>query len=55
MAVSLDHCRDDEVVPFEHLALNAVRMPSARVVEHPAGGHQFVGLAEAIAADACGT
>lgn len=54
MAVSLHHCRDDEVVPFEHLALNAVWMPSARAVEHPAGGHQFVGLAEALAEDVRG-
>ncbi|MBW9207535.1 alpha/beta hydrolase [Mumia sp. zg.B17] len=54
MDTSLHHCRDDEVVPFEHLALGAVRMPSARVVEHPAGGHQFEGLAQAIAAEARG-
>ncbi|QMW66590.1 alpha/beta hydrolase [Mumia sp. ZJ1417] len=54
MRVSLHHCRDDEVVPYEHLALNAVRMPSARTVAHPAGGHQFVGLAGAIAEDVRG-
>lgn len=51
MEVSLHHCRDDEVVPFAHLALNAARLPSARVVAHPAGGHQFDGLADAIATD----
>ncbi|WP_202977815.1 hypothetical protein [Nocardioides daphniae] len=49
MAVALHHCRDDEEVPFDHLALNAARMPSAYVVEHPRGGHQFVGLVETIA------
>lgn len=41
MQISLHHCRDDEVVPFEHLALNAARLPSATVVEHQRGGHQF--------------
>src|SRR5690606_21029495 len=51
MEVSLHHCRDDEVVPFDHLALNAARMPSARVIEHPSGGHQFDGLVETISDD----
>ena len=50
-AVSLHHCRDDEVVPFDHLALNATRMPSAGAVGHPSGGHQFDGLVEVLAAD----
>lgn len=49
MPVALHHCRDDEEVPFDHLALNAARMPSADVVEHPRGGHQFDGLVEVIA------
>ena len=34
----------DEVVPFEHLALNARRLPSAAVVDHRLGGHQFDGV-----------
>jgi predicted alpha/beta hydrolase family esterase len=51
MEVSLHHCRDDDVVPFDHLALNAARLPSARVCEHPSGGHQFDGLQEAVVAD----
>ncbi|WP_226347250.1 alpha/beta hydrolase [Agilicoccus flavus] len=50
--LSLHHCRDDEVVPFTHLALHAARLPSAQVTAHRRGGHQFVGLAETIAADA---
>ncbi|WP_106850195.1 alpha/beta hydrolase [Blastococcus sp. Marseille-P5729] len=37
----LHQCRDDEVVPFEHLALNAAALPRARVVEHAHGGHQL--------------
>lgn len=48
-ALSLHHCRDDEVVPFDHLALHAARLPSAQVHEHPVGGHQFEGLARVIA------
>lgn len=49
--VSLHHCRDDEVVPFDHLALTSARLPSARVHEHASGGHQFEGRVEAIAHD----
>ncbi|KQU58840.1 alpha/beta hydrolase [Rhodococcus sp. Leaf278] len=49
-ALTLVHCRDDEVVPFSHLALNSTALPSARVVEFPTGGHQFDGMIEAIAA-----
>ena len=35
------HCRDDDVVPFSHLALHAARIPQAitRVID--SGGHQF--------------
>ncbi|MEU6641469.1 alpha/beta hydrolase [Saccharomonospora sp. NPDC046836] len=51
---SLHHCRDDEVVPFVHLALNAAELPSARVREHASGGHQFDGLADTISADLVG-
>lgn len=48
-ALDLHHCRDDEVVEIEHLALNTERLPGARAVVHDRGGHQFEGLAEAIA------
>lgn len=35
------HCRDDEIVPFTHLALHAEQIPQAiaRAISH--GGHQF--------------
>jgi len=49
--LALHHCRDDEVVPFEHLALNAALLPSAAVHEYARGGHQFDTLHETIAAD----
>ncbi|WP_415974245.1 alpha/beta fold hydrolase [Rhodococcus sp. 077-4] len=49
--LTLLHCRDDEVVPISHLALNSKALPSARVIEFPTGGHQFDGLIEAIATE----
>lgn len=54
--LSLHHCRDDEVVPFAHLALSAARLPSASVHAHPRGGHQLVlgDTIEAVAADVRG-
>lgn len=48
-SLTLHHCRDDEVVPFAHLAQLAARLPSARVVEHAVGGHQLDGLAGEVA------
>lgn len=50
VTLALHHCRDDEVVPFDHLKLHAIRLPSASVHEHPSGGHQFVGVLDTIAA-----
>lgn len=35
------HNRDDEIVPFSHLALHAARLPRAEVREGDRGGHQF--------------
>lgn len=35
------HCRDDEVVPFAHLALHGARIPQATTREIDTGGHQF--------------
>jgi predicted alpha/beta hydrolase family esterase len=49
MALALHHCRDDEEVPFHHLRMNAARLPSARVVAHDGGGHQFEGKVEELA------
>lgn len=51
VALSLHHCRDDEVVPFAHVGLHSVRLPSARVREYRMGGHQFEGLAADILGD----
>lgn len=49
--LSLYHCRDDEVVPFDHLALHAARLPRAVAVTMAQGGHQFGGDLRAVAAD----
>ncbi|OUC79990.1 alpha/beta hydrolase [Gordonia lacunae] len=49
--VALHHCVDDDVVPVEHLDLNAAVLPSATVHRHLAGGHQFDGLAGVLATD----
>ncbi|KAB1648456.1 alpha/beta hydrolase [Pseudoclavibacter endophyticus] len=51
VSITLHHCTDDEIVPFAHMALLAARLPRARVVEHPAGGHSFDGRLGAVAAD----
>ncbi|MCZ4522202.1 alpha/beta hydrolase [Rhodococcus ruber] len=50
----LVHCRDDDVVPVSHLALNSKALPSATVVEFPTGGHQFDGIIDAVAAEVSG-
>jgi predicted alpha/beta hydrolase family esterase len=39
--IFLYHNRDDEIVPFSHLALHAARLPRAIVREGDKGGHQF--------------
>ncbi|WP_461418702.1 alpha/beta fold hydrolase, partial [Gordonia sp. GN26] len=51
VSLSLHHCIDDEEVPLGHLDLNAALLPDAQLHRHAAGGHQFVGQVEAIAAD----
>lgn len=45
------HCRDDEVVPFAHLALHAKLLPRAVTCAFPHGGHQFGNDLRAVAAD----
>jgi predicted alpha/beta hydrolase family esterase len=35
------HCRDDDVVPFAHLALHGARIPRAVTRAVESGGHQF--------------
>ena len=39
--VFLYHCRDDEVVPFAHLARHRAQIPQAITREIDSGGHQF--------------
>ncbi|MCC9145002.1 MULTISPECIES: alpha/beta fold hydrolase [unclassified Arthrobacter] len=49
--VWLHHCRDDDVVPFDHLDRHAARLPQAQVRRHGSGGHQFEGRMAAVAED----
>lgn len=49
--LSIHHCRDDEIVSFDHLALHRINFPSATFHEHTSGGHQFVDLTNTLAAD----
>ncbi len=39
--IFLYHCRDDAIVPFDHLALYAQILPEATVCIQDEGGHQF--------------
>jgi predicted alpha/beta hydrolase family esterase len=41
LPVFLYHSRDDEVVPFAHLALYAEKLPQASIHEFDGRGHQF--------------
>jgi predicted alpha/beta hydrolase family esterase len=45
------HCRDDEVVPFAHLALHGARIPQAATCAIEHGGHQFGNDLSQLAAD----
>jgi hypothetical protein len=45
------HSRDDEIVPFAHLALHAARLPRASVRAFDGRGHQFGNDLSAVAAD----
>lgn len=51
VGLSLHHCRDDDIVPIEHLAAHAVRLRRSFRHEHPTGGHQFEGALAPIIAD----
>jgi predicted alpha/beta hydrolase family esterase len=46
LPVFIYHSRDDEVVPFAHLALYAERLPRATIREFDGRGHQFDDLSE---------
>lgn len=45
------HCRDDDVVPFAHLALHGQRFPAAAIQPADHGGHQFGEDLAGVAAD----
>lgn len=54
LPVTLHHCRDDDVVPFSHLAANAHALPRAAARSHPHGGHAFSGALPAVLASSAG-
>jgi predicted alpha/beta hydrolase family esterase len=45
------HCRDDDVVPFAHLALHGARIPRAAMRAFDCGGHSFDSVLGAVASD----
>jgi predicted alpha/beta hydrolase family esterase len=45
------HCRDDQVVPFAHLALHGARIPRAVTRAVDSGGHQFGNNLTGVATD----
>src|SRR4030095_15567201 len=49
------HCRDDDVVPFAHLALHGARIPWAVTRAVDSGGHQFGNDLTGVAADIRGS
>lgn len=49
--IFLYHSRDDEIVPFAHLALYAAMLPQATIREFDGRGHQFGNDLEDIAED----
>lgn len=52
--IFLYHSRDDEIVPFAHLALHASRLPQAIIHETDGRGHQFGNDLSDVAADIAG-
>ncbi|KQW42466.1 MULTISPECIES: alpha/beta hydrolase [unclassified Roseateles] len=52
--ITIYHCRDDETVPFAHLALHAARLPRATTRPLARGGHQFDNDLSAVATDISG-
>lgn len=49
--IFLYHSRDDEIVPFAHLALYAAKFPQANIREFEGRGHQFRNDMAEIASD----
>jgi uncharacterized protein len=54
MPIFLYHSRNDEVVPFAHLAMYAGRVPLASVREFEGRGHQFGDDLSEVAEDIAG-
>lgn len=52
--IFLYHSRDDEIVPFAHLALYAAKLPQAAIREFDGRGHQFGNNLAEIAGDIAG-
>jgi len=51
LPIRLHHCRDDDVVPVEHLDLHLRHAPQAHARRHVTGGHQLDGRIAAVADD----
>ena len=51
LPVFLYHSRDDEWVPYAHLALYAEKLPQATIHEFDGRGHQFDGDLSEVARD----
>ncbi|MEO7909781.1 MAG: alpha/beta hydrolase [Roseiflexaceae bacterium] len=49
--ICLYHSRDDDTVPFTHLALYAEKLPQATICEFDDRGHQFKSALSEVAAD----
>jgi predicted alpha/beta hydrolase family esterase len=49
--IAFYHCRDDDIVPFGHLALHGARIPRAHMRAINRGGHQFDDDLAFVAAD----
>jgi hypothetical protein len=50
-SIFLYHSRDDEIVPFAHLAMYAERIPQATIREFDGRGHQFNNDLSEVASD----
>ncbi|MEW5957143.1 MAG: hypothetical protein AB1801_05445 [Chloroflexota bacterium] len=49
--IFLYHSRDDEIIPFAHLALYAEKLPQATIRALDGGGHQFNNDLSEVASD----
>ncbi len=51
LPIFLYQCKDDDIIPFDHLAMYAAKLPHATVREFDEGGHQFNDDLSAVAVD----